>query len=68
MRALVNIIGKADNEFTALEYIEKLEDLLEENDYYEILKSRGINIDVLNNFYASRFNKYPLFSENMANF
>lgn len=68
VRALVNIIGKADNEFTALEYIEKLEDLLEENDYFEILKSRGINIDVLNNFYASKFNKYPLFTENMANF
>lgn len=68
VRALVNIIGKADNEFTAIEYIEKLEDLLEENDYFEILKSRGISIDILYNFYASKFNKYPLYNENIADF
>ena len=40
------------------------EELIGESDYYDILKSRGINIETLNSYYASRFNKYPLFTEN----
>lgn len=64
VRALINIIAKADNEFTAKEHIDKLEELIGESDYYDILKSRGLNIETLNSYYASRFNKYPLFTEN----
>ena len=68
MRALINIVAKADNQDTALEYIGKIEELIGESDYYDILKSRGINIETLHSYYASRFNNYPLFTENIADF
>lgn len=55
LKSLVDIVMKADNRETCLEYIEKIEDYIQEEDYYMIFKSKGFNIDILYSYYVYKF-------------
>lgn len=52
---LVNIVRKADSKEMALEYINKIEDYIQEEDYYHIFTSKGFNIDTLYSYFVYKF-------------
>lgn len=54
--ALINIIFKSDTQEQANEYIEKIQDYIQEEDYYYIFTSKGFTIELLHSYYASHFN------------
>lgn len=52
---LINIISKADTKEIAMEYIEKIKDYIQEEDYYYIFTSKGYNIDLLYSYFVYKF-------------
>jgi hypothetical protein len=52
---LINIINKADTKEIAMEYIEKIKDYIQEEDYYYIFTSKGYNIDLLYSYFVYKF-------------
>ena len=66
LKSLVAIVLKADNRETCLEYIEKIQDYIQEDDYYMIFSSKGFSIDILYQYYVYKFTteKMDLLSNN----
>lgn len=55
--AMVKIVGDSETEEQILEYIEKIQELIQDEDYYAILSARGLSLDVLYSYYSNKFDK-----------
>ena len=58
--SLINIINKADTPEMALEYIEKIKEYIQEEDYYYIFQSKGYSIDILYSYFVYKFDPEKL--------
>lgn len=55
--AVLNIIANAENEKTMNEYINKIIELIQEEDYYYIFSKKGYKIEILYSYFAQKFSK-----------
>lgn len=55
INATLNIIANATEEKTMLEYIDKIIELIQEEDYYYIFTRKGYRIEILHSYFANKF-------------
>ena len=56
LKSLVSIIEQSITFENASEYLEKIEELIQEEDYYTIFRSLGYNYDTISSYIAYKFN------------
>lgn len=56
LKSLVSIIEQSITFENASEYLEKIGELIQEEDYYTIFKSLGYNYDIISSYIAYKFN------------
>ena len=56
LKSLVSIIEQSITFENASEYLERIGDLIQEEDYYTIFKSLGYNYDIISSYIAYKFN------------
>lgn len=56
LKSLVSIIEQSINFENASEYLERIGELIQEEDYYTIFKSLGYNYDTISSYIAYKFN------------
>ncbi|MDD3888269.1 MAG: hypothetical protein PHN19_05950 [Patescibacteria group bacterium] len=55
INATLNIIANATEEKTMIEYINKIIELIQEEDYYYIFTRKGYRIEILHSYFANKF-------------